>query len=67
MVGLRIWFRLASITFALALATLVGSCRSAVSSSPGGTPTGNYSITITGTLGSNTAVVRSTTVNLSVT
>ena len=63
----RIWFLLASLSFVLAVATLVGSCRSAVSSSPGGTPTGNYSITITGTLGSNTAVVRNTTVNLSVT
>jgi len=50
----------------LALAAFWGSCRS-LSSTPGGTAIGNYSITITGTLGSNTAVVRSTTVNLSVT
>jgi hypothetical protein len=62
----RIGFRLASLTLVLALAAFLGSCRS-VSSTSGGTPTGNYSITITGTLGSNTAVVRSTTVNLSVT
>lgn len=31
-----------------------------------GTPTGNYTITISGTLGSNSQVVRSTTANLSV-
>jgi len=62
----RIWFRFALLTFVLALAAFWGSCRS-LSSTPGGTAIGNYSITITGTLGSNTAVVRSTTVNLSVT
>jgi hypothetical protein len=66
MVGPRwIGFRLASLTFVLALAAFWGSCRS-VSSTSSGTPIGNYSITITGTLGSSTAVVRSTTVNLSV-
>jgi hypothetical protein len=31
-----------------------------------GTPTGTYTITISGTLGSNSNVVRSTTVNLTV-
>lgn len=57
---------LAAFTLVLALATLVSGCR-AVSTTTGGTPTGNYTITITGTLNSNAAVVRSTTINLAVT
>jgi hypothetical protein len=50
----------------LVLAMLLGACRPANTTS-GGTPTGNYTITITGTLNSNTAVTRVTTLNLSVT
>jgi thiamine transporter ThiT len=49
----------------LALAALVGSCRGVYS--PGGTPSGNYSITVNGTLTSNPSVVRYVTVNLAVT
>jgi len=50
----------------LVLALLLGACRPA-NTTAGGTPTGNYTITITGTLNSNTAVTRTTTLNLSVT
>jgi hypothetical protein len=63
---LSVWPRLAILSLVLALAAFSGSCRG-VGVSTGGTPTGNYTITITGTLSSNTAVVRNTTVNLSVT
>ncbi len=59
--------RLVFLGLVLALAALLGSCRAVSPVIAGGTPTGNYTITITGTLGSNIAVVRSTTVNLSVT
>jgi len=53
----------------LALFFLAGltACRPANTSSNTGTATGNYTIHIVGTLGSNTAVTRTTTVNLSVT
>ncbi|MGA2630073.1 MAG: SBBP repeat-containing protein, partial [Terriglobia bacterium] len=50
----------------LVLALLLGACRPA-NTTTGGTLTGNYTITITGTLHSNTAVTRTTTLNLSVT
>ncbi len=46
-------------------AVLLGSCRSAPSTT--GSTTGNYTITINGTLGSNSSVVRSTLVNLAIT
>ena len=60
-----IWPRVISLSLVLvAAATLLGSCRSGATS---GTPNGNYTITVTGTLGSNTTVVRNTSVNLSVT
>jgi len=54
------------VAVSLVLVVLSGSnaCRSISSS---GTTTGNYTITVTGTLGSNTTVLRSTTFNLSVT
>ncbi|MCL5671333.1 MAG: SBBP repeat-containing protein, partial [Acidobacteria bacterium] len=42
-----------------------GACRN--STVPSSTTTGNYSVTITGTLGSNSTVVRSTIINLAVT
>jgi Beta-propeller repeat/HYDIN/CFA65/VesB-like, Ig-like domain len=53
----------------LALVFLSGltACRPANTSSNTGTATGNYTITIVGTLSSNTGVTRTTTVNLSVT
>ena len=65
--GLRRWLslpRLAAAGLMLALLLLAG-CRSA-NLSPTGTPTGNYSITINGTLNSNTAVVRTTIITLAV-
>jgi len=45
---------------------LLGSCRN-INSATSPTSTGNYIITITGTLGSNAAVQVTTTVDLSVT
>ncbi len=51
---------------ALALAALAGSCRNVIGTS-GGTPPGNYIISVTGTLASNKAVVRTATIDLSVT
>jgi hypothetical protein len=57
--------RLTFLSLLLALLALVGSCRSP-STATGGTVPGNYTITITGTLNSNTSVTRSFTVNLSV-
>jgi len=68
--GLRlppIWSKTVSLGLALALVALLAGCRPASTTSSSGTPTGNYTITVTGTLSSNTAVVRSTTVNLAVT
>ena len=58
--------RLATISLILTLNLALGSCRpSTIISS--GTTTGDYTITITGTLVSNTAVVRTTVINLAVT
>ena len=45
--------------------TFLVSCRS--TPTPTGSTTGNYTITINGTLGSNSSVVRSTSVNLAIT
>jgi hypothetical protein len=50
----------------LVLELFVGACR-AGSTAASGSTTGNYSVTITGTLGSNSSVVRSTIVNLAIT
>ena len=50
----------------LLLALLLGGCRSG-NFAPAGTPSGNYTITLNGTLNSNTAVVRTVNFNLSVT
>jgi hypothetical protein len=61
-----VWPKLAILSLVLALALLAGSCRGVVGLG-GGTPTGNYTISINGTLTSNTTVVRSATVNLAVT
>ncbi|MBZ5542870.1 MAG: SBBP repeat-containing protein, partial [Acidobacteriia bacterium] len=58
--------RLILLGLLLALAALVGACRN-TSSPTAQTITGNYTISITGTLSSNTTVTRSTRVNLSVT
>ena len=62
------WFgvRLATISLILALNLALAACRPAVFVTQG-TTTGNYAITINGTLVSNTAVNRTTTVNLAVT
>jgi len=59
-------FRLATISLILTLNLALGSCRPSTLVSSG-TTTGSYVITITGTMVSNTAVVRNTVVNLSVT
>ncbi len=58
--------RLATVSLILALNLALGSCRPPATGSAG-TVTGNYTITISGTLVSNTAVVRNTTLNLAVT
>ncbi len=63
--------RLSALTLGTALAALAlwTSCQSYGSSpigTPTGTPGGTFTIIITGTLGSNSAVTRATTVNLSV-
>jgi len=64
--GRRRWLPVPELAAALVLALLLGGCRSAATAVTG-TPPGNYTVTITGTLNSNTAVVRSTIVNLAVT
>jgi hypothetical protein len=64
--SLRFSWRLAGICLALALLLGMSSCRSP-GLGPGGTPTGNYTIVIKGTLSSNTDVQRGTTFNLAVT
>ena len=63
----RRWFSLPRLAagFMLALLLAEGGCRSA-NLTPTGTPTGNFSITISGTLNSNTAVVRTTIITLAV-
>jgi hypothetical protein len=62
------WFgiRLAALSLILALDLVLAACRPAIFVTQG-TTTGNYTITVNGTLVSNTAVVRTTVVNLSVT
>jgi hypothetical protein len=64
--GFRRWLSFPRLAACLALALLLleGGCRSTVN--PTGTPTGNFSIAINGTLNSNTAVIRTTIVNLAV-
>jgi Beta-propeller repeat/HYDIN/CFA65/VesB-like, Ig-like domain len=58
--------RFVGLIVALALLSSLSACRP-VNSNAGPTLTGNYTITITGTLTSNTAVTRTATCNLSVT
>ena len=64
--GFRRWPALPSVAMGLMLVLLLleGGCRGTVN--PSGTPTGNYSVTINGTLNSNSAVIRSTIVALAV-
>ena len=57
--------RLALIGLGLAFLLTMGGCRG--TTVVGGTPTGNYTITVKGTLNSNTAVQRTTSFNLAVT
>jgi hypothetical protein len=76
--GLRVWglwlrpnFRFALLIFAIILAALGAGCETYVnpiSVTPvyTGTATGNYVVILTGTLGSNSSVSRTTRVNLSV-
>jgi hypothetical protein len=58
-------WRLAGISLALALAVILTGCRGTLGS--GGTPIGNYTITVKGILNSNTDVQRTATFNLAVT
>jgi hypothetical protein len=62
--SLRLWWRLAGISVALALLFALSGCRGGLGA---GTPTGNYTITVKGILSSNTNVERTTTFNLAVT
>ncbi len=61
------WVRIQVCTLCLLILceVFLGSCRSNPATT--GSTTGNYSITINGTLGSNSSVVRSTIVNLAIT
>ncbi|MGD0921747.1 MAG: SBBP repeat-containing protein, partial [Terriglobia bacterium] len=63
--SLLLSWRLAGISLALALLLGMSSCRGV--GGVGGTPTGNYTITVRGILNSNTDVQRTTTFNLAVT
>ncbi len=60
-------WRLSALALVLLLISGLSACRPAGTSSTTGTVTGNYTISIVGTLGSNSTVQRTTTVNLSVT
>ncbi|MBZ5561592.1 MAG: SBBP repeat-containing protein [Acidobacteriia bacterium] len=62
-----LWSRAVSCGLALTLLAMLAGCRPASTTATSGTPTGNYIITITGTLTSNTTVVRNTTLDLAVT
>jgi hypothetical protein len=61
------WVRVQICTLCLLILceVFLGSCRTAPTTT--GSTTGNYSITINGTLGSNSSIVRSTIVNLAIT
>jgi hypothetical protein len=63
--GAWLGVRLVAICLILTLDLTLGSCRPLATA--GGTIPGNYIITIDGTMVSNTAVVRKTTINLAVT
>lgn len=60
-----VYVQVGTLSLLILCAVFLGSCRS--SSVTTGSTTGNYSITINGTLGSNSSVVRSTIVNLAIT
>jgi len=69
---LRLQFRILALSVAIVLLVLGGACDTYVnpiSITPvvNGTPSGNYAITILGSLGLNSKVSRGTTVNLTVT
>ena len=59
-------FQISLLVGLLLLESLLAACRPAATTATGSTP-GNYTITVTGTLSSNTSVTRSTTINLAVT
>jgi hypothetical protein len=68
---LRVSLRLAALGMMLAVAAFALGCESylttiSITSAASGTPSGNYTIRIAGTLGNNNSVSRTTTVNLSV-
>ncbi len=62
-----LWSKAVSCGLALVLLALLAGCRPASTTTTTGTTTGNYFITVTGTLNSNTSVVRSVVINLAVT
>ncbi len=62
-----LWSRAVSCGLALSMLALLAGCRPASTTVSTGTPTGNYIVTVTGTLTSNTTVVRNTTLDLAVT
>lgn len=67
---LAMYLRLASVGVMLCAAALTSSCNNYYQQNnftpPAGTPPGAYTVTLTGALGTNSSVVRSTTVNLAV-
>jgi hypothetical protein len=65
--GLLLTWKFSALGLAFVFLSGITGCRPANTSSNTGTATGNYTISIVGTLTSNTAVQRSTSVNLSVT
>jgi Beta-propeller repeat/HYDIN/CFA65/VesB-like, Ig-like domain len=58
---------LVGVLVVIALLAGMSACRPGAGSTSGGTPTGGYTITVTGTLNSNAAVTRTITFNLEVT
>ena len=68
---LPFYFRLAALSIILTLVTAGSGCNNyfvgdSITLSGTGTPSGNYVIRITGTLGNSSGVTRSTSVNLAV-
>jgi hypothetical protein len=64
-------FRLPLLVFAIILVALGAGCETyvnpiSITTVLTGTPTGNYTVTLVGTLGNNTGVARTATVKLSV-
>jgi hypothetical protein len=65
--SLPLAWRLTALAIMMTVLTGLNGCRPSGTTANAATTTGNYTITIVGTLGSNTNVTRIVTVNLSVT